>query len=178
MRKINELATLGDSLREERKLLGMTQKEAAAQFKISLKALRNLEQGYGGVTLTTAAQIFEYLGKQLRVGDIISVNVATPPRKHHKNEILETLRLVRPVLEKKFNVKRVTLFGSFARDEAKKNSDIDLAVQFTEPPNFSVLGRLTLFIESLFEGRKVDLVEYSRMKKEVRDNAKKDFIHV
>ena len=50
----------------------MTQEEAAKQFKVSLKALRNLEQGYAGVTLTTAAKIFEYLGKQLRVGDIVT----------------------------------------------------------------------------------------------------------
>lgn len=178
MKKLNELALLGDSLREERRLLGMTQEEAAKQFKVSLKALRNLEQGYGGVTLATAAKIFEYLGKQLRVGDIVTSPTQRELRRPRREQILETLELVKPVLQKKFAVEKIALFGSCARDEATKHSDIDLAVKFSDSPTFSTLGRLTTFLETLFDGRKVDLVEFEKMIPEVKTKAKRDFTYV
>jgi len=178
MKKLNELAHIGDSLREERRLLGMTQEEAARQFKISLKALRNLEQGYGGVTLATASKIFEYMGKQLRVGDIVTSSVERPTKRPRRQQVLETLQLVRPVLDKKFSAKKITLFGSCARDEATKHSDIDIAILFSKPPTFSTLGKLTVFLEALFDGRKVDLVEFDKMIPAVKAQAEKDFIYV
>lgn len=178
MKKPNELAQIGDSLKEERRLLGMTQEEAARQFKISLKALRNLEQGYGGVPLATAAKIFEYLGKQLRVGDIVTASPEKNLKRPRREQILETLQLVKPVLEKKFAVEKMALFGSCARDEASKKSDIDLAVHFLKPPTFSSLGKLTVFLETLFDGRKVDLVEFNKMNPEVKAQIESDLIYV
>jgi predicted nucleotidyltransferase/DNA-binding XRE family transcriptional regulator len=178
MKKLHELTLIGDSLRQERQLLGMTQLQVAQQFKISLKALRNLEQGYGGVNLGTAAKILEYMGKQLRVGDIVTSPIATDLKKPRRQQILETLRLVKPVLNKKFGVEKIALFGSCARDEGKKNSDVDIAVHFSTPLTLSNLGRLTLFLESLLDGRKVDLVEFDRMIPEVKKQASRDFIYV
>lgn len=178
MKKLNELTQIGDSLRYERQILGMTQQEVARQFKISLKALRNLEQGYGGVTLSTAAKILEYMGKQLRVGDIVASPVAKILKKPQRQQILETLLLVKPVLNRKFGVEKIALFGSCARNEANKNSDIDIAVHFLIPLTFSNLGRLTIFLESLFEGRKVDIVEFEKMIPEVMKQAIRDFIYV
>lgn len=178
MNKLAGLAQLGDTLREERRTLGMTQEQAAKQFKVSLKALRNLEQGYGGVTMTTAAKIFEYFGKQLRVGDMVTSSPKPNLKRPRRELILETLQLVKPVLQKKFSVERIALFGSCARDEASKFSDIDIAVNFHSPPTFSTLGRLTIFLETLFEGRKVDLVELEKMVPEVKKTAKKDLIYV
>ena len=156
----------------------MTQEQAARQFKISLKALRNLEQGYGGVTLATVSKIFEYMGKQLRVGDIVTSSVHKPTKRPRRQKVLETLELVKPVLKKKFAVEKIALFGSCARDEATKNSDLDIAINFLKPPTFSSLGRLTAFLEALFDGRKIDLVEFERMIPEVATRAKRDFIYV
>lgn len=176
--KKNELSIIGASLKEERRLLGMTQRQVAQQFGISLKALRNLEQGSGAVTLSTAIKILEFFGKQLRVGDLVVTPQTPPASRPRRDQILEILRLVRPVLEKKFHAKDVALFGSCARDEATKKSDIDLAVCFSEPPTFSRLGKLTALLETLFEGRRVDLVEMEKMTPEVAKAARKDFIHV
>lgn len=178
MEKLNEIVIIGDALREERRLLGMTQEQVAKQFKISLKALRNLEQGYGGVTLTTASKILEFMGKQLRIGDIVSVPASKNSKRPRRQHILETLDLVMPVLKKKFSVEKIALFGSCARDEATKKSDIDIAVHFSECPTFSSLGRLTIFLEALFDGRKIDLVEFDKMIPEVKEKAKSDFIYV
>jgi predicted nucleotidyltransferase/DNA-binding XRE family transcriptional regulator len=178
MEKLNELALIGDALREERRLLGLTQEQVARQFKISLKALRNLEQGYGGVTLATASKILGYMGKQLRVGDIVTSPANRPAKRPRRQQVLEILELVKPVLQKKFSVEKIALFGSCARDEATKNSDIDLAINFSKSPTFSSLGRLTAFLEALFDGRKIDLVEFEKMIPEVAAKAKRDFIYV
>ncbi len=172
------LSTIGAALKEERLLLGMTQVQAAKQFGVSLKALRNLEQGHGGVTLATATEILEYLGRELRVGDLVMSPRATALPRPRRTQVLETLELVRPVLDRKFQVKTLALFGSCARDEAKKSSDIDLAVEFEGKVDFKLLGKLTTFLETLFDGRKVDIVEIEKLIPEVRTNAERDFVYV
>jgi len=46
-----------------------------------------------------------------------------------REEILKALRESRPLLDT-FGVARLSLFGSFARDEGREDSDIDLLVEF------------------------------------------------
>ena len=172
------LSAIGATLKEERMNVGMTQAEVAKHFNVSLKTLRNLEQGVGGVSISTASQILAYFGKELRVGELVMSPVATEKSRPRKDHILEVLRLVAPVLRKKYFVKTYALFGSCARDEADKNSDIDIAVTFTEPVGFEVLGKITTLLETLFEGRAVDLVDEQKMRAEVKKQAKKEFIYV
>lgn len=47
-----------------------------------------------------------------------------------KNEILATLKLLQPEFEKE-NLKLLGFFGSYARDEAKEDSDIDILIETT-----------------------------------------------
>jgi len=46
-----------------------------------------------------------------------------------REEILKALRASRPLLDA-FGVARLSLFGSFARDEGRQDSDVDLLVEF------------------------------------------------
>ena len=85
---------------------------------------------------------------------------------------------MRPILEKKFHVKKLALFGSCARDEAKKNSDVDIAIHFSEKPNFTLLGKLIVFLETHLDGCRVDLVDFEKMLPAIRKSAEKDFIYV
>lgn len=75
-----------------------------------------------------------------------------------KDDILHTLRTHQEDL-RQFGVKRLGLFGSFVRNEAGPDSDIDLLVEF-EPgqATFRHFMDLCFFMESLFEGRRVDVV--------------------
>lgn len=70
-------------------------------------------------------------------------------------EILKQLRMNRDVL-KKYKVKKIGLFGSFAKGKQKKDSDIDLLVEFTEP-EFNNFMHLYAYLEDLF-GRKVEIL--------------------
>ncbi len=48
-----------------------------------------------------------------------------------RDEVLAVLQTHRPVFVERFDVERLTLFGSVARDEAEPDSDLDLLVEFT-----------------------------------------------
>jgi len=53
-----------------------------------------------------------------------------------RDEVLKILREELPFLRKKYGVKRVGLFGSYSRDEATEESDIDILVDFERPIGF------------------------------------------
>ena len=59
---------------------------------------------------------------------------------------------------KNFGVKRLGLFGSFAREEQSKSSDVDLLVEFEGSlKTFDNFMKMVFFLEDLF-GRPVELV--------------------
>lgn len=45
-----------------------------------------------------------------------------------KKHILDYLSIHKPEFQKKYGVEEIGLFGSYARDEAKEDSDIDIFV--------------------------------------------------
>ena len=57
-----------------------------------------------------------------------------------------------------FGVRRLGLFGSFVREQQRRESDVDMLVEF-EPgaKTFDVFMQLAFFLEALF-GRQVELV--------------------
>jgi predicted nucleotidyltransferase len=58
------------------------------------------------------------------------------------------------------HVRRLAVFGSFARQEPRPDSDVDLLVEFENgfAPSFFSLGALSEALRSVFEGREIDLV--------------------
>ncbi|MBU1262302.1 nucleotidyltransferase family protein [bacterium] len=70
-------------------------------------------------------------------------------------EIIKLLQEHSDIL-RRYNVKRIGLFGSYLRGEEKKESDIDFLVEFGEP-DFDNFMNLSFWLEDLF-GRKVELI--------------------
>ncbi len=65
---------------------------------------------------------------------------------------------------KRFGVQKIGLFGSFARKEAERESDIDFLVEFKEgKKTFDNYMDLKLFLEDLFS-RQIDLVTRPALK--------------
>ena len=77
----------------------------------------------------------------------------------------------------KFHVADLRLFGSFGRDEAREDSDVDILVNFSSPPTFDRYMGLKFFLEDLF-GRKVDLVIEATLRKELRPRVLREAIRV
>ena len=57
----------------------------------------------------------------------------------NREELLTKLRELKPWLEEQ-GIVNVRLFGSYARDEAGPNSDVDLLVEMTKPLGFAFFG--------------------------------------
>lgn len=73
-----------------------------------------------------------------------------------KTEILKKITEHKKSLEDKFGVIEIAIFGSYARESATENSDIDVMVQLREPLGWSFFD-LTYYLEDLL-GKKVDLL--------------------
>ncbi|MFS0647139.1 nucleotidyltransferase family protein [Siminovitchia sp. 179-K 8D1 HS] len=75
-----------------------------------------------------------------------------------QQEILEELSKNLKAWKKAYGVKRIALFGSYARGEQKESSDIDVLVEFVEDAlTFDNYMDLKFILEDLFN-KKVDLV--------------------
>ena len=75
-----------------------------------------------------------------------------------KNNIREIKKKAIPVL-KRNGVARASIFGSYARGDATKNSDIDILI---EPPKGIGLGFVGIKLELEKKlGKKVDLITYN-----------------
>ena len=79
--------------------------------------------------------------------------------------IIKTLAKNKPTLAK-MGVRKVGLFGSFKRGEARRKSDIDILVVM-EKPTFDSYMEVKFYLEDLF-GRKVDLVMEETIKPRLR----------
>lgn len=93
-----------------------------------------------------------------------------------RNEILEILHEHKTQL-KQFGVKSLALFGSFARDEAREDSDVDMLVEFETSPTFSVYMDLKFYLEDLL-GRSVDLGTPDTLKPRIRARVLQEAIRV
>jgi predicted nucleotidyltransferase len=51
-------------------------------------------------------------------------------------EIIEKLRLIKPMLQKDMGIRRLRVFGSVARGEAGPDSDVDLIADFETLPGW------------------------------------------
>lgn len=92
-----------------------------------------------------------------------------------KKALKEKIRELKPVLEKKYKVKSIGLFGSFARDEANEDSDIDILVEFSGNIGWEFID-LKQFLEESLE-REVDLVTIEALKPELKEDILKDVMY-
>lgn len=75
-------------------------------------------------------------------------------------EILTILDHTRPELERRFGVRRIGLYGSYAYGTQTEASDIDLIVELQEP-KFDALAGLYIYMEQVL-GREVDIRRLSK----------------
>jgi hypothetical protein len=86
--------------------------------------------------------------------------------------VAEIKRKILPILKRQ-GVTKAALFGSAARGEMKKNSDVDLLVNLTKDKSLFDLVGLKLELEDKL-GKKVDVVTYRAIKPRLKDIILKD----
>ena len=94
-----------------------------------------------------------------------------------KNEILEYLKNHKDELAKKYQITKLTLFGSYAKDENYEGSDIDIAID-TKLSDYFLLYDFKESLEKAF-GTRVDIVRVrEKMNLSLKKRILKDGIYV
>jgi len=75
-----------------------------------------------------------------------------------RQDVIAKLRRESRELAQTYGVKSLALFGSVARDEATKKSDVDLLIEFDRPIDLFHFFRVQHRIEDLLGVRRVDLL--------------------
>lgn len=93
--------------------------------------------------------------------------------------IIATLWEHKPVLQERFFLQEIGLFGSYARNEATPESDIDFVVTLTPPLRqyMDNLEALRNYLKDLF-GKDVDLANPQSLKPHFKDRILKQVIYV
>ena len=81
-----------------------------------------------------------------------------------------------PVL-KEYKVIKAGIFGSYARGEQKKKSDMDILIKIENGTDLIELVRLKTKLQKLI-GKKIDLVEYENIKEGLKENILSDEIRI
>ncbi len=77
-----------------------------------------------------------------------------------------------PILKRQ-GVLKAAIFGSFARGEETKNSDVDLLVKMPKSKTFLDMAGLKVELEDKL-GREVDLVEYDAIRPLIKERVLRD----
>lgn len=93
-----------------------------------------------------------------------------------KVNLEEIKRKIVPILKEE-GATRAALFGSVVRGEATKKSDVDILVDLPEGKTLFDFAGLQLKLEEAL-GKKVDLVEYSTIKRRLRPYILNDQVQI
>ena len=96
-----------------------------------------------------------------------------------QNDILAFLSKQPPELQVEYNISKIGLFGSFARNEQDKKSDIDIIVEFHPGTKniYEKKANLKKLLTSFFH-REIDLCRLKYVKPFVREYLEKEVIYV
>ncbi|MBI4652673.1 nucleotidyltransferase family protein [Candidatus Kuenenbacteria bacterium] len=94
-----------------------------------------------------------------------------------QEKIREKIQEQLPLLKEKYHVKKIGIFGSFARGEQRKGSDVDVLVEFYTPVGFFEFIRLENLLSRALR-QKVDLVSKKAIKPAVKKKIFKEVKYV
>ncbi len=94
-----------------------------------------------------------------------------------RDEILDLLRAIKSDLTSRYKVRRIGVFGSYARKEARQDSDVDILVDFDSGADLFDLVDLSLYLEEKI-GKKVDLATPRALRREMRERVLRDVVYI
>jgi len=89
---------------------------------------------------------------------------------------LKEIEKIIPVL-KRHDVVRAGLFGSFARGEARRKSDVDILIEFDGKRSLLDLARLEIELENKLK-KKVDVLTYNSIRPLLREKIMKEEVRI
>ena len=92
-----------------------------------------------------------------------------------RKEIEQILKKNKKILKKKFKVEEIGIFGSYARNEQSKDSDVDILVKFSNPIGWEFID-LKDYLKEILD-LEIDLVTIKALKPQLRDNILKEVVY-
>jgi len=93
----------------------------------------------------------------------------------HPEVLLEVAAPILKALASEYGFSRLAAFGSVARHQARKDSDIDLLVEAPEGTSSFAFIRFRQMIEQVL-GREIDLVSYGGLKPKLDDDIRREAV--
>lgn len=97
--------------------------------------------------------------------------------KRNINDVINLINKKREVLRDTYRVKNIGIFGSVARGESTKKSDVDVLVEFSLTPSLFKFIDLENFLRQILK-MKVDLVTKNALKPAIKDQILQEVIYV
>ena len=94
-----------------------------------------------------------------------------------KIELLSKLQHAQGELKNRFGIEKIALFGSYARDEANEDSDIDIAIMKVEEKDYFKRIEAKYYLEDLLQ-KKVDIGYFDSIRPIIQKYIKKDLLLV
>ena len=94
-----------------------------------------------------------------------------------REQILDFLRENKQVMHDRFGVTMIGLFGSYARGDAREDSDVDIAVELEGDRLFRKFFALEVFLKSSLQ-KEIDLGITSALKPIARERIAKEIQYV
>ncbi len=92
-------------------------------------------------------------------------------------EIEKILASHKEELCRKYSIKEIGIFGSYARGDQEEKSDVDILVDFYKLPDLFKFIEIERALEEII-GIKVDLVRRPAIRKELRENILSEVIAI
>ncbi len=147
--------TIGETVKTERKKMGLTQQQFAKEAGLGYRFIKELEQGKKTVRLDKVNQVLTFLGLSLTTTEI------DYSKNHSNTPIPVIIKRVSEICHH-FQVKHLYLFGSYAKGTYSAHSDLDFAIKGFEGKYDDLLFALGN-IRTL---KSIDLVNYDTLKNE------------
>lgn len=94
-----------------------------------------------------------------------------------REDIISFISEHKAKFQQEFGVRKIGLFGSYARGDVRDESDIDIVVEIEKPDLFHLIGIKQAIEEAL--GNKVDIVRLrDKMNQALRSRIERDVIYV
>ena len=92
-------------------------------------------------------------------------------------DIQKILKETKEELRKRYKIREIGIFGSYARKEQKRGSDIDILVKFDKGASLFDLVGAEIFLQKK-TGKKIDMVSERALRKELKPVIMKEVIKI
>ncbi len=80
-------------------------------------------------------------------------------------------------LKQNYHINNIGIFGSVARGDSRKNSDVDILVELSQPVSFFDFVDIEDYLKKILR-RKVDLVTKNALKQAIKDDILAETVYV